>query len=78
MSGADADGADVRPTLLAIALLALYAAFFVIAPVRDFFELVPLPAGDIALVVGLAAVWAILVMILWRSRAVDRLRDLVR
>jgi cation-transporting ATPase E len=76
MSGADADGADIRPTLLALALLALYGLFFVVAPVRDFFELVPLALSDLALIVALALIWAVLVMALWRSRAVERVRDL--
>jgi cation-transporting P-type ATPase E len=75
MSGADADGADIRPTLLALALLALYGLFFVVAPVRDFFELVPLGLSDLALIVALALAWAVLVMALWRSRAVERVRD---
>ena len=76
MSGADADGADVRPTLLALAMLALYALFFVIPPLRDFFELVPPSVADIALVVVLAILWAVLVILLWRTRAVDRIRSL--
>jgi cation-transporting ATPase E len=76
MSGADADGADIRPTILALAMLALYAAFFVITPLRDFFELVPLSLSDVALIAGLAVLWAVLVMILWRTRAVDRVRGL--
>jgi cation-transporting ATPase E len=76
MSGADADGADVRPTLLAIALLVLYGLFFVIEPLRTFFELVPLSLSDVALIAGLAVVWAVLVMVLWRTRIVDRLRAL--
>jgi len=77
MSGADADGADVRPTLLALALLALYGLFFVIEPLRTFFELIPLGLSDIALIVALALLWAVLVMVLWRSRAVDRIRALL-
>jgi cation-transporting ATPase E len=67
----------VRPTLLALAMLALYASFFVIAPLRDFFELVPLSLSDVVLVVGLAILWAVLVMVLWRTRAVDRVRSLL-
>jgi cation-transporting ATPase E len=74
MSGADADGADVRPTLLALALLALFGLFFVIPPLRDFFELVPLAWSDVALIAGLAVVWAIAVMLLWRVRFVDQAR----
>jgi cation-transporting ATPase E len=76
ISGADADGADIRPTLLAIAMLVLYAAFFVIAPLRDFFELVPLNPADIALIAGLAIVWAVAVLVLWHTRVVERVRAL--
>jgi cation-transporting P-type ATPase E len=73
ISGADADGADIKPTLLAIALLGVYGLFFVIPPVRDFFELVPLPWSDVALIAVLALVWGGLVMVFWRLRVVDRL-----
>ena len=75
MSGADADGADIRPTLLAIALLALYGGFFLVEPVRDFFELTLLPLADVALIGGLAIVWALLVMLMWRTRLVERTRN---
>ena len=78
MSGADADGADVRPTLLMVALLAVYAGFFVVAPVREFFELVPLAWADFAVIAALAVLWAALVMILWRARIVDRIRALLQ
>ena len=76
LSGADADGADIRPTLLAIALLALYALFFVIPFLREFFELVLLPWPDIALIAVLALIWAGLVMVFWRLRIVDRMRPI--
>jgi len=75
MSGGDADGADVRPTLLALALLAVYAGFFAIAPLREFFELAPLPWPDVVGIGALAAMWAILVMLFWRLRLVDRTRS---
>jgi hypothetical protein len=74
MSGADADGADIRPTLLAIALLGIYGAFFLIAPLREFFELVPIGLSDLALIAALALIWAVLVMLFWRIRVVDRVR----
>lgn len=76
MSGADADGADIRPTLLAIALLGLYASFFVIEPLRQFFELVLLPWPDVLLIAGLAVMWAVLVMLFWRVRLVGRVRPI--
>jgi len=74
MSGADADGSDWRPTALAIGLLALYGLFFVVAPAREFFELTPLAWGDLALLAVLALAWALLVMVFWRVRLVDRMR----
>ena len=76
ISGGDADGADIKPTLLAIALLGVYGLFFVIPPVRDFFELVPLPWPDVAFIAVLALIWAGLVMIFWWLRIVDRLRPI--
>ncbi len=74
MSGADADGADIKPTLLAVALLALYGSFFVVEPVREFFELALLPLGDVAVIGLLAVLWAVLVMVMWRTRLVERVR----
>jgi cation-transporting ATPase E len=74
MSGADADGADPRPTILAIALLALYGLFFIVEPAREFFELAPLSLADVALIATLAAAWGLATMIAWHSRVVDRVR----
>jgi cation-transporting ATPase E len=74
MSGANADGSDWRPTALAIGLLALYGLFFVFEPAREFFELTPLAWGDLALLAVLALAWAVLVMVFWRVRLVDRMR----
>ena len=76
ISGADADGADVKPTVLAVALLGVYGLFFVIPPARDFFELVPLPWPDVALMAVLALIWAAMTMLFWRLRVVDRLRPM--
>ena len=76
LSGADADGADYRPTLLAICLLGLYAAFFVVQPAREFFELVALPWADFLFIGALALVWAALVMLFWKSRLIDRVRPI--
>jgi cation-transporting ATPase E len=77
MSGADADGADVRPTLLAVGLLGVYAAFFAVAPAREFFELAPLALGDVVLLAALAVAWALLTLAFWRIRLVARVRAMV-
>jgi hypothetical protein len=71
-SGADRDGPDWRPTVLALAMLAGYGLCFLIAPARDFFELTPLPLADVALIAALAGVWALVVILFWRVRMFDR------
>jgi hypothetical protein len=71
-SGADRDGPDWRPTVLALAMLVGYGLCFLIAPARDFFELVPLPLPDVALIAGVAGVWALVVILFWRVRMFDR------
>ncbi len=60
------------PRILALALLALYAGFFVVTPVREFFELTPMSWSDVALIGALAIAWSLLVMLFWRLRLVDR------
>jgi cation-transporting ATPase E len=74
VSGADADGADARPTVLAVAMLALYGVFFLVPPLRDFFELTPLAWPDVALIAAAALAWALLVLVMWRTRLVERVR----
>jgi cation-transporting ATPase E len=72
LSGADHDGPDWRPTILAGAMLAVYGLFFLIPISRDFFQLTPLPFGHV-LVIALAAVaWALAVAAAWRGRAYER------
>ena len=73
LSGADADGSDIRPSILAVALLALYGGFFVVPPVREFFELTLLPWSDVALIGLLALAWGLLVMLFWWLKIVDRI-----
>jgi cation-transporting ATPase E len=64
--------ADVRPTLLALAMLALYVLCFVVPPASDFFELVPLGWGIFALTALAAGAWAVITVVLWRADAYDR------
>jgi hypothetical protein len=67
----------VRPTLLALAMLAIYVLCFVVAPARDFFELVPLGAGVFALTAVVASAWAVITVVLWRTDAYTRAIALV-
>jgi cation-transporting ATPase E len=69
--------ADVRPTLLALAMLALYVSCFLVAPASDFFELVSLPMGAIGLTALAAIVWALVTIALWRADAYQRCLDLI-
>jgi cation-transporting ATPase E len=69
--GADYIG-DWRPTILAVALFALFVMIFAISPVRSFLGFVPLSAtmyGAIALIV---VVWAIVLRFIWRKRLFER------
>jgi cation-transporting ATPase E len=68
---------DLRPTALALVMLALYDLCFLVPPASDFFELVYLPVGVIALTALAAATWACLTVILWRSDAYRRCLALV-
>jgi cation-transporting ATPase E len=70
--GTDQDQPDVRPTILALAMLILFGAFFVIPPVRDFFELTPLSWSDVLVTGVLAVAWMGLVRVLWHAGIYDR------
>jgi cation-transporting ATPase E len=69
---ADDEPTDVRPAILAVGILAVYGLFFLIAPLREFFQLTPLTWQDVAVTALLTALWAVLVLILWRLRVYDR------
>ena len=69
---ADTERPDVRPAILAVAMLLVYGLFFLIAPLRDFFELTPLSWHDVAVTALLSAIWSVAVLALWRLRAYDR------
>jgi cation-transporting ATPase E len=71
LSGSDHDGPDRRPTVLALALLGVYALFFAVAPLQGFFELAPLDPGEVIVIAAVAVVWAVVVMVAWRGRAYD-------
>ena len=70
--GSEQEQPDVRPTILAVVMLVLFGLFFLIPPLRDFFELTPLSAADVLVTGALAAVWTVLVRWLWHVRVYDR------
>lgn len=73
----DAPRPDIRPTVLALVMLAAYDLCFIIEPIRDFFELAQLSAGVVALT-GIAAIaWAVITVVLWRTDAYTRVLGVV-
>jgi cation-transporting ATPase E len=66
---------DLRPTLLAVGLLAAYAAIILVPPLRILFDLAPLRATDLVGLSAAAIAWAIGLRWAWRSRLVERLLE---
>jgi len=56
-----------------VAMLVGFALFFLIVPLRDFFELTPLSWSDVLVTGILAVVWMGLVRVLWHSGIYDRM-----
>ena len=54
-------------------MLVGFALFFLIAPLRDFFELTPLSWSDVLVTGILALVWMGLVRVLWHSGIYERM-----
>ena len=72
-TGGSALRGDWRPTWMAVALLALFAGLAAAPFSRHLFELSKLPVWEWGMIVLAAAVWALLVRTMWRSRLLDRL-----
>lgn len=71
--GGDELSGDLRPTLLALAMLAAYVLILAVPAVRGFFELEPLPLGDLGLIATATAIWALALRAVWRTRLLERL-----
>jgi hypothetical protein len=67
---------DPRPGLLALVMLAAFAAIMAVPGARNFFELVPLSWLDYALIAGLACAWGLLQRLVWKQRLFERLLSL--
>jgi cation-transporting ATPase E len=71
-------GDDLRPTLLAVALGGVFAAFMAVPASRDFYELV-LPNAWGFLAIGLIVIaWAMTLRSVWRLDPVKRLGSALR
>lgn len=75
LSGADHDGPDLRPTALALACLAVYGSFFLVTPVRDFFELSLIGWHHLIVVAIVALAWAAIVMAAWWGRTYEQVES---
>jgi cation-transporting ATPase E len=71
--GGDRLSGDWRPSLLALALLGLFAIILAVPPLRNFFELNLLAGEDYVKIVLLVLVWAVLVRWVWRKQLLERL-----
>ena len=67
---------DWRPSALALGMLGLYALVMVVPSLRTAFELVPLRLFDYLLICAVVAVWAFLLRLIWRGRALERVLDM--
>jgi cation-transporting P-type ATPase E len=56
-------GGDLRPAVMAGAMLLLYAAILVVPPVREIYDLVPLPAEVLGGLLAATLVWAAAIII---------------
>jgi cation-transporting ATPase E len=76
LAGGDTLSGDWRPTILAGALLVGLAGILAIPPVRAFFELQAPSPLDVAVIAGVALLWALLLRFIWRLRLFERLLGL--
>lgn len=74
--GGDELSSDRRPTILAVALLFGFVLVVLIAPLRNFFELIPLRLSDYAIIGAVVLVWMLVVRAAWRGRWLERLLNL--
>ena len=70
--GGDALSGDRRPAWLALGMLALYGLILALPGLRESFELVPLRAWDVALIVGVVLLWGVALRVVWRRHLFER------
>jgi cation-transporting ATPase E len=64
---------DKRPTILAIAMLAVFCAIMLVPATRNFFVLKPLGLFDVALIGSVVVIWAFSLRYIWRGRVLERI-----
>jgi cation-transporting ATPase E len=64
---------DKRPTILAIAMLAVFCVIMFVPATRNFFVLKPLGLFDVALIGSVVVIWAFSLRYIWRGRVLERI-----
>ncbi len=70
--GGDVLSSDRRPTALAVGLLLLFIGIMLVRPLREFFELLILPAYAYAVIALAVVIWAWMLRFAWRHRLLER------
>jgi cation-transporting ATPase E len=64
---------DKRPTILAVAMLAIFVIIMLVPATRTFFVLAPLGPFDIALIAAVVVAWAFALRYIWRGRILEKI-----
>jgi cation-transporting ATPase E len=72
LAGGNPVSGDWRPAILAGVLLVGLTVILTVPLGRAVFEISALPLFDVAAIVGVALLWALLLHFIWRSRALER------
>jgi cation-transporting ATPase E len=76
LAGGDELSGDWRPTSLAGLMLVAYALMLAVPGLRAWFNLAPLSAPVLGLIVLLVILWAVVLLVVWRKRLFERLLEL--
>jgi cation-transporting P-type ATPase E len=77
-SGGDMLSGGWKPTILAVALMVVFAVINVLPEARALFALAPLGWVEVGLIASAVAIWLPLVRLLWRKRLIARFLGLHR
>jgi cation-transporting P-type ATPase E len=73
LAGGNTLSRDWRPTMLAALLLGWLTVLLSVPLARTVFEIGVLPLFDVAAIVGVALLWALLLLFVWRLRLLERI-----
>ena len=73
LAGGNTLSGDWRPTILAAVMLGGLTVLLSLPLGRAVFEISALPLFDVAAIVGVALLWALLLLFIWRFRLLERM-----